>query len=343
MTGRLFVDANVFISDGRPPGGDIVRALLNLVRSGKLSILSTDITINEVTKHFASHDAKNLGALLKPQVRALIKDITSVVIPEMSTAELDKLIWERNYKATIEMMTELQAHIVKVDEVSPSSVFIEYATGRGMFAEGGKKDQFPDAFILKALELQADGDGVIWILSKDNDFARAVTAEGKIAVFSDLGALLKKLSLKVSDADIAKFLDHKNGEIVERASEAMLDFFVYVDDHSELEGEVQSVNAVEIMEIDNFEIDEHETLVTGTMKVSATISYSGPDMSTAIYDHEDKRAYAFRSIDGEADEDFSIAFTMTILNDQNGIPESIASLNFVNDGPLYVSIYDDYK
>ena len=53
-----------------------------------------------------------------------------------------------------------------------------------------------------------------------------------------------------------------------------MDFFVYVDDQSELEAEVLSVEAAEITEIDEFNISGHETLLTGTMRVTAEMTIS---------------------------------------------------------------------
>lgn len=343
MTIRVFVDANIYIGDGRPPGGDVMRALANLIKIKKLSLITTDVTINEITKHFSTHDVKSLGAALKPHVRGLIKEITGIELPELSADEIAASIWARNEKLTRKMFADLQADLLNIDSVRPSEVHKDYATGSGMFAEGAKKDQIPDAFIVKVIEANAKAKGPITIFSRDGDFKLAVNAELGISVVREIGELLDTLDLKVSDQNIQMFLQAQSSVILEHASSEILDFLVYVDDYSELEGEVISLEAAEIVEIEEFKIDEHETLLTGSMKITAHIGYSGPDMSTAIYDSEDKRAYAIHELEGEITEDFEVKFTMTISNDENGVPEQIESLNLVNDGPLYLSLDDNYK
>jgi hypothetical protein len=66
-------------------------------------------------------------------------------------------------------------------------------------------------------------------------------------------------------------------------------------------------------------------------------------MSTAIYDSEDKRAYAFHDVSGETDTELSLDFTMTLLTDENGVPDSIESFNIVSTKTIIIDITENYK
>src|SRR5215207_1323717 len=130
-------------------GGDTVRAIRNLVRAGKLQILTTDLTTMEIAKHFAAHDQKSLGQSLRPHVRQLIYELTDVQLPEMESTDVRERLWDCNKNATEAMLHELDAKVLSVDTVVPSSVFSDYAEGKGIFDGSSKKDQFPDAFLIK--------------------------------------------------------------------------------------------------------------------------------------------------------------------------------------------------
>lgn len=340
VTARVFVDANIFIGDGRPPGKDVVRALRNLVSSGKISIISTDVTINEVTKHFTAHDLRSVTPFLKPSVLSLIHEVTGVVVPEISNADAFRRLWERNRTATVRMLDVLRAKLLHVDSVTPSLILDEYAQGRGVFSGSAKKDQFPDAFILKLLEVEAR-NGEIIVLSNDGDFHGGTAPDG-LDIIRSIEELLSKLDLSIQTDNIDSFLSSQSELIVDLAFKEIEDFYIYFADNSELEGEILSVDHIDIEEIGEFETDADEILLTGAMNVVATVWYSGPDMSTASYDSEDKRAYAWREVEGEVLQEFRIAFTMTIALDEQGVPERIESMNFVNDGPLWVSFSEDY-
>lgn len=341
MTERVFVDANVFIGDGRPPGRDVVRALRNLVNSGKISIISTDITINEVTKHFTNHDVRSITPVFKPSVLNLIKEVADVIVPDLPSTTIFERIWERNRSEMERMLRDLNATILGVDAIAPSSVLEDYARGKGLFSDKGKKDQFPDAFIVKLLEIEAENGDII-VFSKDGDFRQETQSE-RLHVEVSVENLLNRLNLSIETTDIGHFLKSQMGRILDIARKEIDDFNIYFEENYELEGEVTSVDEVEIEEIDEFETDEEEILVTGIMAVSASISYYGPDMESAIYDSEDKRAYAWKNVEGEVAQVFRIDFTMTVSLDDHGVPEKIESMNFVNNGPLWVSFYDDYK
>ncbi|RWD44083.1 PIN domain-containing protein [Mesorhizobium sp.] len=341
MPTRVFIDANVFISDGRPPGKDVVRALTNLVNNGKIEVLVTNLTINEVTKHFTGHDLAQVKDVLKPSVRQLINDVVDVNLPVLTRDELDDRIWNINKEAVESMLSGLKAVTLDIDDLKPMDILYEYSRQRGMFSLSNKKYQFPDAFILKRIEIET-GRGDIIIFTQDGDFdvANNFQGDGNISVAHNPQALFEQLDLTVEDGVIEYFLGSQVDTLIDGALTGLGDFFIYVEEQDELEAEAVSVDAIRILEVGEFETQEGEIFVTGAMEVSATFAFSGPDMSTATYDHEDGRAYAWQETEGEVTQDVTMKFTMTVSLDERGLPEAVESFHFVNDGYIWLQLYD---
>lgn len=55
---KVFLDANVVIRAGKPPGGPLIARVIDLVRAGFITILTTDLTKTEVAKRHAGNDNK---------------------------------------------------------------------------------------------------------------------------------------------------------------------------------------------------------------------------------------------------------------------------------------------
>jgi predicted nucleic acid-binding protein len=340
----VFIDANIFIADRRPPGGDTVRALKNLARSQKLRVLTTDLTILEIIKHFSRQDEDKLPGLSKRGVRTLIKEIVGVEIPEIDKHDLRERIWSRVETAVRDMLAATKAEIISIDGVTPSSVFSAYARGTGIFDGSAKKDQFPDAFIFEALKERASKEKHLFILSSDSDFAAVASGLETITHLKSVADLLQRLDLEISEEGIEEFIRSEEDRFGELILGELRDRFVTVNDgFSDLDGEITSVNQLDFVNIDEFQTQPNEVFVTGRVSVSASVSYSGPDMSTATYDSEDKVAYPFRDISGEGEFDIDVDFTMTVLLDSNGVPEEIESVSVTGDDYLSLSTEEDYR
>jgi hypothetical protein len=144
---RVFLDANVVIRCGKPPGKPIIPRIVDLVEGGHVRVVTTDLTKTEIAKKHARSDLDEIGVLTKRRFRELTKQIVGVEIPELSAEELHRRLLER-YSAEVErMFSKLGATTLSIDSVAPSKIFDDYSKRRGLFTGEGKKDQFPDAFM----------------------------------------------------------------------------------------------------------------------------------------------------------------------------------------------------
>ena len=85
---KVFLDANVVIQAGKPPGGPLIRRICDLVQSARIKVLTTDLTIIEVAKKHAPNDFTPITDLCRRHVRQLVYEHLDVKIPEKSRDDL---------------------------------------------------------------------------------------------------------------------------------------------------------------------------------------------------------------------------------------------------------------
>lgn len=53
---QVFLDANIVIQTGKPPGGPTIKRLIDLVDVGIIAVVTTDLTVTEVVKKHTETD-----------------------------------------------------------------------------------------------------------------------------------------------------------------------------------------------------------------------------------------------------------------------------------------------
>ena len=91
---RVYLDSNILIRAGKPPGGALIDQLKALVEGNVINILTTDHTIMEVAKHHGAADWKHSQSLSSARFRRLVKIHTGV--------ELDEVDAQQKYEEIVE-------------------------------------------------------------------------------------------------------------------------------------------------------------------------------------------------------------------------------------------------
>jgi hypothetical protein len=162
---RVFLDANVVIRAGKPPGGPLIPRVADLVDAGYIKVVTTDLTKIEIAKNHGANDFEVIGDLTRRRVRDLADEILAVKLPEISPVELQQRLIEKYHAAVEQMFSSLRAETLSIDSVKPSVVFDAYARRTGLFGDDAKKDQFPDAFIFEALKATVTKSDPLTIVS----------------------------------------------------------------------------------------------------------------------------------------------------------------------------------
>jgi hypothetical protein len=124
---QVFLDANVVIRCGKPPGAPMMPRIADLVAGGHVRIVTTDLTKTEVAKKHAGNDLEELGVLAKRRFRDLAKRSLGVEIPEITADALHHKLLD-SYTADVErMFARLSAETVSIDSIQARKVFDSYA------------------------------------------------------------------------------------------------------------------------------------------------------------------------------------------------------------------------
>jgi hypothetical protein len=78
---KIFLDANVVICAGKPPGRPLIPRFVDLVDVGYVKVVTTDLTRMEIAKKHAGNDFEVVGDLTKRRVRDLANEILGVKLP----------------------------------------------------------------------------------------------------------------------------------------------------------------------------------------------------------------------------------------------------------------------
>lgn len=202
LTTKVYIDADIMIDMGKPPGDWVFRRLVDLVNVGVISIVSPDLTMGQVVRHHVRDAYKTLDPLRQTQFRNVYSSLFNVNLSQMSNASLRSKL-ETHYQAGIsEMFRQLNAEMLDLDVVVPSVIFDDYMNGSGFFDPNNKPNQFADAFIFAALlEHRQNGEPLI-IVARDKDFDEPAKEVSNVAVLKKIEDLFAWFALEVGAPDI---------------------------------------------------------------------------------------------------------------------------------------------
>lgn len=345
---KVFLDANVIIRQGKPPGGPMFGRLVDLVKAGFITVLTTDLTKDEIAKKHVENDYDVVKDFGREHFRKIIEDVCGASMPQINKGKIKDKLWKKHAKGVAEMFNALKAKTLSINEVKPSIVLGAYTQKTGLFSGEGKKDQFPDAFIFERVRTEASTNDRIVIISNDKDFAAAVKNEKLLSVLKSIEDLFKKLGLQVKVPNIENFLDEQEDNIKELFDDELQNWRLDASDVRDAEIEVSGVNRIELEEITSFGAigGGSNIIVVGNATIDANISYTHPDWDTAIYDSEDGTLTPWDDdVSGEATVKVEVEFSMSIRVNKKGEPTEIEEISFTDDSDLYVTLHpaDEYK
>jgi hypothetical protein len=346
---KVFLDANVVIRAGKPPGRPVMDTLADLVNGGFIQVVTTDLTKIEVAKKHTNNDLEQIGGLGRSRFRKLVKQAVDVDLPDISADDLRKKIFDGYLKGTEKMFRRLNARTLSIDDVKPSAVFDSYTHRTGVFSQEAKKDQFPDGFIFERLKTEGKAHDELTIVADDGDFAAAIKGQKHIRHLKSVADLFETLGLKRKDSpDVAEFLEAAKDVLVEKVDDEVKNWGLQVSDVEDAEIDESTVKDVEIMRMTTYGATKEggEILVVGRLKMEVEVSFTHPDWDSSIYDSEDKVRLAFDNVSGETEVEVEADFAMTITVDDDGKPEEIDHFSFSNDRFIWVAIGptdEDYR
>ena len=102
---KVFLDANIMIKAGKPPGGPTLIRLKDLINAGFITMLTTDLTCQEVAKKHAENDYNVINGVGELHFRKIVKEVLGTELPETTKTELKSKLTEV-YEQSTEAMVQ---------------------------------------------------------------------------------------------------------------------------------------------------------------------------------------------------------------------------------------------
>lgn len=289
-THHIFIDTSIFVGANFHYESSTFKQLITLASEKYLFIYLTPITISEVKAqiqkriqdaHRAVQRCKKEAMVLRhlpnDTFRGLFADFDVKTVAETLIKQFENLI--SNSRATT----------IPINGTSVDQVFERYFSSSPPFGAGKKKNEFPDAFALSALnEWCTTKSEKIYVISTDGDMARACEEHKALISLDSLEALLNLVATdnKILAAFAESAFQHLQPEITRRITKEFKWLGFIVDDE---EGEVESVEVSDVNIDKSYLIYVTDRSADFRLEVSldysADVTYYDPD--SGIYDPEE--------------------------------------------------------
>jgi hypothetical protein len=281
------------------------KSLLSLCRMGKASLKLTDVTIREIEAN-VQHCLKSTNVTLQSKTR----DIR--ILRNFDDAQFDVLFREIDEDRLTAALVKLlktdfdgaNAEIISATEVSAAVVFEKYFQKQAPFGPAKKKQEFPDAFVLSALENWCNKNKQkLYLVSTDTDMQAGCSDRGPLLHLNSIGEFVDMVLREEDDETefLAQFFVDNPGPIIEGVKAAFEDRMMYLVDEDG-EGEA-SVGDVELGSAAVVSLEDNEAVLEldATVSFSAHVSYKDPD---ATWDYKSEEVERTQSVPVEVTIEF---------------------------------------
>lgn len=289
----VFLDTNIYEGKNFQFLTHSLGGLKELIDSGEVRLLITDVTRGEVVAHI-----KKKSLAVAAEIKAITKNAMILrnapglpvygVFAKVTADEISALIFS-SFEA---FLTSDNVEYVSIDGVKPSYVFDRYFSSLPPFAVGEKEKEFADAFVLKALDDLSAGRGhPVHVISNDKDMHRYAEEHPRLicsdSVDEFIDAVLKSVSIEPSEF-AAKALEVVRGKfmnIVHECIHALDTDFKMGGWDSELEN--VDVYDIELVRANLISVGDEECTYDLEFTFTADTVEVERDYDRSPFDHED--------------------------------------------------------
>lgn len=306
-TTALYIDASVRYALNFNWDGPVLAALRRLCEAGSLELKETSIGVREMSGHIREKAQIAQQALDKARkLSSILNQLPGHPDPAFAPFDLGAVVAQLEANAA-EYFTACGAESIDIDGVTVSQLMEGYFGRVAPFGEGKKKAEFPDAAVVLALRAWcAANDRKVYVVSEDPDMESACDPDGPLLHAPSLEALISAATAQLELVEaIEAALRDREDEILQKIAPDW-GYLGFVLDDSD--GDVNHVEATDVdvgrayvlsRDDNSFEIE-----IEATVSFTAQVSYD--DLSTAMWDSEDKVLYAWNTIERELERETSV-------------------------------------
>jgi len=246
----FFLDTSIFDGQHYNFQSTAISSFIPVAKKHGLICLLPDITEKEVRRHIDDRISEVIRAFENIHKRASFLSTSKYYPPNTSSflskwemGEIARNVWES-------FLNEFKVQKVGYVDVDLKNVMSWYENVTAPFGEGGKRKEFPDAFVISMLEQYAKKNNcVIAVVSSDNDFKFACERFSSFLYFSSLPQLTELLLTDSSEIDKFRESISNDMSLIEAFlfdDAGVIDFGHYDSKYSIKESHIHSVEVTEI-------------------------------------------------------------------------------------------------
>ena len=288
----VYLDTESYEAASYDFAGTRLKALAKHLESGRLKLLTTDITKAEVQHRIADNLQGELASLQKWKRRARTLRTASRLrrigpFVDLDATDLTQRLYDR-FEAFLQTHGSI---CIQATERSAVPVFRKYFSQEPPFGTGEKRREFPDAFVLEALgDWTARRSDDVFVVSGDKLLAAACEQFERLHPIESLALLLDHVAS--DDQAVASFLrDELKKHLSQIQKKAAADFqdlgFHVVDEWGDVEMNVTTMDPYGEPDL----VDISGNVVTAEMQFTACYAahLSYEDAASGMYDKEEGR------------------------------------------------------
>ena len=294
-------------------------AAKDLATAGKVSLLSTTISVREV-KSLMGRSVAEAYSILKGGNLAPLKSIPDHRLNLIREPPVVKDLVETWEHAFDEFLGSSAHTCLDSGVADTATIFDDSFGARPPFDTDKKKSEFPDAFTLKTLEHWArDNNQGLYVIGPDRDLKRYCEANDGIEYFEKIEAFLdhaNRQDVSVQDMDtLSADVEAAVAAYVEDNFDD-LEFTLKYNTH----GEVGSldVDYIEIEEIYALEVTNGSVNGEADVRVEFTAGFSYEDYDNGYYDNESGTWLMLETVEGQAQDATQISVGFMFTKDVGG-------------------------
>ncbi|HEY2471373.1 MAG TPA: PIN domain-containing protein [Terracidiphilus sp.] len=327
MVEAVALDTQVFVATGFGFDGKSFQALKQHLANGRLQLVMTEITVDEVKARIRQTVEKELvkQRTFVNEAQALFN--SSLAEVQTAITKLDPKVVAKDLCDQFDaFLAETKATVLDVSELTVDNIFEKYFTAAPPFGnKETKKHEFPDAFVIKALgEYAAENELPMFVVSGDHLFHDACSAHSHLLPKGSISEVLDHVAS--DDEQLAAFV---RAETMKRADAIMAeakkefeDRFYWVEDE---DGDA-TVEITELTPADEPEIltiDKGSATLQWSLAADYKADLSYDDSATAVYSEGDLMYVEHR--DEEVERDVELGVEIEVAYEQMD-PESFEIL-----------------
>lgn len=336
QTRNVFIDTSIFVSENFSVNGTKFETLIGLAQNEQVFVKSTEITIREIEVKIkeAVQDAEKAIVQTRKKARILRNLGPKSEYKRVFDVFPTERIVNRIKKQFKSYLKKSNTKILQALKIRPNCVFDKYFNNEPPFGSEKKKSEFPDAFMLFALEKWCEQNGQnIYVITKDNDMKAACTCSERLLYIPTLQEFLELVlrnNLALTKLIHQRFAKNQD-KIKSIVKEKVQDLWIWLEDQ---DGEATITSVYEVI-LGNESIIKMSDF-SATVEFDATISFqaeiSYDDLDTASYDSEEKRLIAWQKIEDTVEREVTLPVELAFEFSPDDNEHFLLHHVMINDG-----------